>query len=502
MAKITDRGMQAKPTTRDQWLSENFGRARGTFQGRIAPNGIRTFYFRYTGSDGQERILIGPYDSKGDGKNSFTTSQAREKAQSFSTLYREGKIDLKNHLEIQAREQEEIISAELRRQQAEHERYQQSLQEAEEARQRRITVRKLFDEWRRADLVPQLRADGKRTGRKDGGKFVAEQFERHVFPHIGNNAVEDLKKSDILGIIDRQKAESKLRTAGVLFADLKQMLDFAANRDLIAHNPLSSLKKGKVVGSTGKRQRNLSDEEIQMLADQTPLAGLHPRTEAGIWLVMATGVRRGELIGAVWADLLPTNRSSREAMLADLRAKAAKMQVMLGIVDLRKRSWYLETTKNQRDHEIYLSDFAIKQFMKLRDMREGLIDDPQTYSPWVFPGTNNRLPLSAASFAKQISDRQRSMQQLSGRTKQTESLKLPGGTWRPHDLRRTCASTMARLRISEEVIHECTNHIQSDPMSQTYIRDRRIEEQKEAFTKLGEHLEKLCRTIDGPNEYA
>jgi hypothetical protein len=44
--------------------------------------------------------------------------------------------------------------------------------------------------------------------------------------------------------------------------------------------------------------------------------------------------------------------------------------VQLGFVDLQARTWYLPTTKHQRDHLVHLSDFAVQQFTELATLRE------------------------------------------------------------------------------------------------------------------------------------
>ena len=72
--------------------------------------------------------------------------------------------------------------------------------EAELEAQRRLSVRELFERWVATDLQPRLRADGKRAGRKDGGKFTRDQFNRRVFPKIGQVAIEDVKRADLLAI--------------------------------------------------------------------------------------------------------------------------------------------------------------------------------------------------------------------------------------------------------------------------------------------------------------
>ena len=151
-------------------------------------------------------------------------------------LFRSGVKDLHEHFRQeeaqrqQAKQQEEDARAE-------------ALQQA----QRRLTVRQLFQRWQATDLQPGIRADGKRTGRKDGGEYVRQQFERHVFPSIGDLAATDLRKADVLTVIDAQTAKGQARTASVLLSDLRQMMSFALDRELIEADPLATLKKSRIV---------------------------------------------------------------------------------------------------------------------------------------------------------------------------------------------------------------------------------------------------------------
>lgn len=357
---------------------------------------------------------------------------------------------------------------------------------------RTLSVRQLFDRWRLTELQPRLRADGKRLGRKDGGQYVLEQFERHVFPYIGQIPLPDLRKSDLLAILDTQLNAGKARTANVLLADLKQMLDFALERDLIAGNPLASVKKNKVGGANVERDRVLTEEEVKLLAQQIPAARMQPSSQAALWIILATGARIGELMGSVWGQDLPTVPQARKTRLEELQQIAEANGVKLGVVDLLKSQWYLPDTKNQRDHLIHLSPYALAQFTALAELRRPEQGEPGSLSPWVFPASEASGPVCVKSFGKQISDRQKEPEKrMKNRAKASTSLILPGGRWTAHDLRRTAATFMARLGFGNDVINECLNHVQKDRMAKIYIRDRRITEQKEAFHALGELLQAL-----------
>lgn len=353
------------------------------------------------------------------------------------------------------------------------------------AYERRITVRTLFDRWVTTELQPRVLADGTRLGRKDAGAFTKAQFERRVFPKIGDVAVEDVKRADLLTILDGVKAEGKLRTANVLLSDLKQMFRFALMRDLVVRNPLDTVGKREVGGPSVERDRVLMPHEIRLLARSLPTSGLQPRFVAGVWIVLSTGVRVGELIGAVWSG---TERDPEQ-----LRSAADGAGVKLGFVDLKRRTWYLQETKNQRDHTIHLSDFALRQFQALAALRELDPAIAGAVVPWAFPGIDGAAPVGVKTLGKQLSDRQRMPQRrLKGRAKDTSALLLPGGRWTAHDLRRTAATLMASLGISGDVIDECLNHIIESRVRRTYIRDRRGAAQAEAFDALGSHLAALA----------
>jgi integrase len=474
MATITDKGMQAKPTATDQWLTQPFMRGAGVFMGRITTNGERLFYFRYTDSKGRRPFLsIGPYHPKG--KGGLTLAQAYEKACEWSLRYTSGAKDLREHL---AQQQDDAQRADqATRQEAERRAEADALE-----RERRVTVRQLFDRWREVDLQSHVRADGKRAGRKDGGQYTLDQFERYVFPTLGSRVVADLRKADVLVILDEVKSAGKLRTANVLLSDLKQMLAFALVREIIERNPLDTVTRRHAGGVDAMRERVLSTDEIVELVKRIPEANLNPRTATAIWLLLATGARIGELMGAVWAD--------KDMDLTALAEMPGVADVKLGIVDTATATWHLPTTKNEREHTIHLSSFALAQFKNLAALRQ--IGDDGKLLCWVFPNAAGSGPVCVKSFGKQLADRQKDAdRRMQGRSKKCESLKLPGGKWTAHDLRRTAGTLMASLGVSGDVIDECLNHVIESRVRRTYIRDRRPIEQASAFDRLGGRLSEL-----------
>jgi integrase len=216
-----------------------------------------------------------------------------------------------------------------------------------------------------------------------------------------------------------------------------------------------------------------------------PHAGLSVRTRAGIWLILATGVRVVEPMGATWA--------APGADVAQLAKVAQAHDVKLGVVDFDRGIWHLTETKNQRSHSIHLSVFAIEQFQRLAVLREATGTGRNQSNSWVFPNQAGTAPTCVKSFVKQLADRQREPERrLKNRARNTTGLKLSGGRWTAHDLRRTAATLMAELGVSGDAIDECLNHMIESRIRRVYIRDRCVAEQAKAFDLLGSALKVIA----------
>jgi len=453
MSVITDKSMQAKATLKDQWLNQPFKRGSGVFVGRITRTGERLFYFRYSDGKGQRKFFpIGSYHQKG--KSGLSLSSAYAKACELAELHRDGQKDLHNYFkqkemdEVKADALKRLIDLELET--------QRTLES-----ERRISIKKLFSKWQSVELKSHKTTDGKRIGRKDNGLYTLNQFTRHVFPTIGDIPANEIKKSDVLSILDNLKSEGKLRTCNVLLADLKQMFKFAVKREVIPFNPIETLTKRDAGGPENESDRFLTYQEIFKLSRIMPTAKLAMRSQYACWLILSTGCRVGELLKANWSD-----------------------------VDLINRRWRIPETKNERPHNIHLSEFATNYFQQLKDLQQ--TNHVGVTISWVFPNRKLNGAVCIKSLNKQTADRQRANDlSMKNRSKMTSSLMLDGGKWRPHDLRRTSATCMSQLGFSADVIDECLNHKIQSRMTRIYIRDRREMDQAKAFDALGQLLSDL-----------
>ncbi|HHK4756177.1 TPA: tyrosine-type recombinase/integrase [Pseudomonas aeruginosa] len=443
MADITDRQMSIKPGPRDIWLNESAPKGHGRFMARIRPNGERLFYYRYTDSTGARvRLPIGSYDR--DGTSGLTLKAARQRARELTELYLSGVTDVREHLEAEEAARKAARDAEIARLEAE-----KAASEAALARQAaRKTVAELFDHWARVDLI----------NRKDGGAEVRRMFNKDVLPLIGHLAVEDVRKGHITEVTDKLLARGVNRMAKQIFSLMRQMFRFAVDRDLIDSDPTASIRKAKIGGKDVERDRVLSEDEIRALAKQVLAAGLLVTSQAAIWIALSTCCRIGELLAARWEH-----------------------------VDLSKRTWLIpsENSKNKKAHMIALSDFAMQQFLRLREITGD--------SSWCYPNTDNSGPVCPKTVTKQIGDRQRAPGQkvMSNRSAMAHALLLPGGKWTPHDLRRTGATLMTMMGVLPEVAERCLNHTEENKVKRIYQRHSYAAEMTEAWQKLGTHLHRL-----------
>ncbi|WP_321961716.1 tyrosine-type recombinase/integrase [Paraburkholderia sp. J7] len=322
----------------------------------------------------------------------------------------------------------------------------------------RPTFEQRYDEWKLAAL----------SKRKDGGAETDRAFQKDVIPAVGAKAMEDVRRADLMTILDGIIARGANRLANRCLGDLKQMLNWCVDREIVAVNVLQTITKKKVGGAEEESDRVLSDRELRALPVALKNANLKDSTRHAILLILATAVRVGEVI----------------------RAKKAH-------VDLDKREWRIPSgnSKNSDAHTVYLSDFAAHHMRRLTELSDS--------DEWLLParkrdGTETHVDLK--SISKQIGDRQLKFFDRPAHAKR--SVKFANAlvlvpeaeeSWSPHDLRRSAATLMQGLGVLPVVIDACLNHREQNRIKRTYQRYDYADEQREAWRLLGDRLELLLR---------
>jgi integrase len=276
-----------------------------------------------------------------------------------------------------------------------------------------ITFQYVFDQWYQRHAVPKL-------ARPDQEQGV---YRKHLQPLIGQVAVDTLRRSDIAFIRDRVARERGPSISNQVVTLFNRVMNWAVDEDLVVANPAMRLRK---IGQNKPRERVLSDESIRLLwralDDMESSTGEHiargepgrilsPETRSILRIMLLTGQRRGEVVGAERTEF---DFSSSEA------------------------TWTIPShrTKNRLLHRVPLCAMAAREF-------SAALSRTSPTSPFVFPAPDGSRSIRPESVTRAMS---RLVSQLGCETVS------------PHDMRRTVGTGLARLGVPVAVRALILNH--------------------------------------------
>jgi integrase len=228
--------------------------------------------------------------------------------------------------------------------------------------------------------------------------IVARMIDVNVLPAWEYRQIGDIGRRDVLDVIDAIVDRGAVITARRVQAHLHRLFRWAVGRGIVESNPVADLPKP---GSETKRDRVLSDDEL--VAVWKGAGELAWQFGQAIRLLILTGARREEIGQLRWAEVSG----------AALELKG-------------------DRTKNGEPHTIPLSDPALA-------IIEGL---PRiSGSAFVFT-VDGKKPISGWSRAKVRLD------ELAGIA-----------PWVIHDLRRTVATGLQKLRTPLQVTEAVLGHV-------------------------------------------
>jgi integrase len=341
----------------------------------------------------------------------------------------------------------------------------------EQKRTEALTFKDLFDAWIK---------DG--VARGDGNKYLEQSFNNYSSSALGKIEVRHLTEHHLRDLYRSVIAKGKTPTAIKLSTDIGQMLRWAEKRKpwralLVDGNPSELVEIDKLVpvGYDPIRTRQLSIEEIlklKQIFDSMKQAydsaqnkyeidrPLKQEVQIALWLCLGTLCRIGELLMTKWKN-----------------------------VDFKERTWFIpaaDTKDDAGDQLVYLSDFTLEQFQKLHALTGE--------SEYAFPARLKDGHVCVKSVSKQVGDRQVKFKSRTRKLKNrvaNNSLVLSAEEWTPHDLRRTGATLMQKLRISRDVINLCQNHTIGTKVDRSYLLDDYADEKRDAWNMLGGRLEAI-----------
>jgi integrase len=237
-------------------------------------------------------------------------------------------------------------------------------------------------------------------------KPVTASIRNHLVARWGKRPIADIERGEVVDLI-KAKAKAHPAEARNLLTTCKSIFSWAVDQNFgLSHSVCNDIKPGKIIGEKIARDRALNDDELR-----------------AVWMA-ADDI--GGQIGAVYKMLI----------LSGLRLNEVAQATRSEIVGLR---WTIPASRMKgknskaRPHLVPLTD----QMVKILD---GL---PEFTGPYLFSTTSGRRPIS-----------------MSGKVKAQLDAKLTIAPWWNHDLRRTCRSNLAKLKIAEEVSEAILAHVQ------------------------------------------
>lgn len=274
--------------------------------------------------------------------------------------------------------------------------------------------------------------DGKDTIEKLGERFIERyakprnrswretqrQFKVEINPSWGKKKATDIRKRDVLDLLDGIVDRGSPVTANRVFATLRKFFGWLIERDVVQSSPCSDLRKPTPEES---RERVLTDEEMKLFWEA---ASGFEYPFGPMWrLLLLTGQRRQEVAGMRWSELTLTGDA--QWLIPGARTKNGKEHLLPlppDVADLvealpriGKKGFVFTTTGDTSVSGFSRSkdrlDAAMLAILKKRAEESGQDVDEVTLTPWTL-----------------------------------------------HDLRRTMASGMAALNINLPIIEKVLNH--------------------------------------------
>lgn len=360
----------------------------------VGKSGVQSYFFEYRPGRGRSvakrRISIGKHGAP------WTPAAARDKALELLAAVKEGRDPLV--------EREAALKG--------------------PDRSRLMSV--IVEEWLRRD-----QADNRSCAE-------VERVMRHdVLPVWGNRPIDEIRKRDIIELIDGIADRGAKIMANRTLAHVKRLFRWATSRDIIESDPAAHVEKP---AAETRRDRVLSDQELIVLWRASAAMGF-PLGPA-LQMLILTGARREEILGLSWSEVdLPG---------AAIRLPAVRSKVKEGRI-------------------IPLSQLATAILGSLPRVGGGNA---------VF-SFNGNTPFTNVGRAKPRIDR-----------KMADISVEPIAAWRLHDIRRTVATGLQRLGSRLEVIEAVLGHVSGSRAGivGVYQRHRFEAETRATLEMWAEHL--------------
>jgi integrase len=282
-----------------------------------------------------------------------------------------------------------------------------------------------------------------RDGRKlRTAAWREKALARLVYPRLGARLIGDIKRSEIIRLLDRIEDGSGPVMADRTLAIIRRIMNWHASRSDDFRSPIV---RGMARTKTKERERKrtLTDDEIRAVWE----AAGDMKFGAWVRFLLLTATRRGEAAGAQWSEV-----EGRDWTIPQARYE-----------------------KTGQPHLIPLSPMAL-------ELLAGIVRWPGC--DFVF-SINGATAISSFSMFKRELD-ERVLAVL--RRQDVEATPLPN--WRWHDLRRTARSLMSRAGVPADHAERAIGHVIGGSRG-PYDRHEFYPEKKQAFEALAGEIERI-----------
>lgn len=280
---------------------------------------------------------------------------------------------------------------------------------------------------------------------------------KEVLPHWANRKAADIKRRDVILLLERIVERGAPIMANNTFEKLRKMFNFAVERDILEFSPCYRVKK---LVKQEYKDRVLTEQEIAQVWTGLDSAYMSPEMSRALKLILLTAQRPGEVIGM----------HSRE---------------------ISGEWWTIpaERAKNGKTHRVYLTKTA----KELVGDKEGYIfESPKGGKPMESNAVAYSVRRSVVRSDRQASDEELGEQSPDGLPRQRIIME----PWTPHDLRRTAATHMSALGFPDEVIDAVLNHVKKGVIA-IYNRHGYDKEKQQALEAWERRIKLILR---GDNE--
>jgi integrase len=299
------------------------------------------------------------------------------------------------------------------------------------------TVDALLDEF----LARHVRKGGLRTADE-----IESLLTRHVRPRIGQRPIYELRRSEIVEMLDAIEDEISARTADKALSILRKAFNWYAPRDDQFNSPIvRGMARTKLRELS--RDRILADDEIREI--WAALSAVNPVYARIVQGLLRSAQRLNEVARLTWEE-----------------------------VDAKGEAWTVpaDRYKSKVAHTVPI----VPPVALLLGERPKAVTKKNQF---VFSTTGGAAPFSGFSRAKAALDKA-----IAAARRKAKQKPMPA--WRLHDLRRTARSLMARAGVHADVAERVLGHLQPG-VKGIYDRHAYLDEKREALTRLNSLIDRI-----------